>query len=103
MNATKRLLLLRHGETAWTLAGRYTGFTDLPLTAVGRTEARSQQPTLQHLLADQTPLVYVSPRQRTVEMQQDPDDRRAGEGDGRRGDLRRDGERAARSISFGGH
>ena len=24
--------LARHGETAWTLSGQYTGFTELPLT-----------------------------------------------------------------------
>ena len=62
-----RLLILRHGETAWTLAGRHTGFTDLPLTVVGRDEARSQQPTLKRLLAGETPLLVVSPRRRTTE------------------------------------
>lgn len=34
------LLLLRHGETAWTLSRQHTSHTDLPLTPHGEEAAR---------------------------------------------------------------
>ncbi len=34
------LLLLRHGESTWNLENRFTGWTDVPLTANGEDEAR---------------------------------------------------------------
>ena len=34
-----RIFLARHGETAWSLTGRHTGMTDLPLTECGEKDA----------------------------------------------------------------
>ncbi|WP_415952211.1 histidine phosphatase family protein [Streptomyces sp. KLOTTS4A1] len=35
-----RILLARHGQTAWSLAGKHTGRTDIPLLDEGRTGAK---------------------------------------------------------------
>ena len=36
-----RLLLVRHGETAWNRAGRYQGSADVPLNAAGERQAQA--------------------------------------------------------------
>ncbi|MET9881734.1 histidine phosphatase family protein [Streptomyces sp. NPDC006430] len=57
------LLLVRHGETAWSATGRHTGRTDVPLTAAGVEEAISLAP----FFRDRTPaLVLTSPLRRAV-------------------------------------
>jgi len=41
-----QLLVIRHGQTAWSIAGKHTGRTDVALTDVGRDEARAIALTL---------------------------------------------------------
>jgi probable phosphoglycerate mutase len=53
--------LVRHGETAWSLSGRHTGFTDVPLTERGEANARALGDRLRGLVFN---LVLTSPLQR---------------------------------------
>ncbi|MDQ2737436.1 MAG: histidine phosphatase family protein [Actinomycetota bacterium] len=69
VNAKQRmqLVIVRHGETNWTLTGRYTGTTDVDLTANGRREAASMSTLLQRVLTDQRAVVVSSPLRRATE------------------------------------
>jgi probable phosphoglycerate mutase len=76
------LILLRHGETEWSLAGKHTGRTDIPLTPRGEAAAAALAPLLvkRDIIA-----VLTSPAQRAMrtaslalgpaddDAQQDPD------------------------------
>ncbi len=53
--------LARHGETAWSLTGQYTGLTDLPLTEQGEQTARRLGERLKEI---EFAKVWTSPLQR---------------------------------------
>ena len=57
------LILLRHGETEWSLAGQHTGRTDIPLTPHGEAAAKALEPLLSRrdIVA-----VFTSPARRAV-------------------------------------
>jgi probable phosphoglycerate mutase len=57
------LILLRHGETKWSRAGRHTGRTDIPLTPAGEAAAAALAPALarRHVQA-----AFTSPAQRAM-------------------------------------
>jgi len=58
------IVLVRHGETEWSRAGRHTGHTDVPLTDQGRRDAKAIGAVLGKR---QFALVLTSPLQRAAE------------------------------------
>lgn len=60
-NMPPRIYLIRHGETEWSLSGRHTSRTDIPLTARGEDRARELGQRLRDI---QFARVLTSPRQR---------------------------------------
>ncbi|WP_218510732.1 histidine phosphatase family protein [Variovorax sp. dw_308] len=61
MVSSLRLYLIRHGETVWSLSGRHTGLTDLPLTPHGEQMAQALTPLLKQVSFSR---VLSSPRLR---------------------------------------
>jgi broad specificity phosphatase PhoE len=62
---TRTLVLVRHGETAWNREGRFQGQLDIPLSDVGRAQARALRERLEraehaHLFDDAHTAVVTS-------------------------------------------
>jgi probable phosphoglycerate mutase len=62
--SSRYLVLLRHGQTEWTISGRHTGHSDIELTEAGRDEAREAGRRLAGMKFER---VVTSPLQRAVE------------------------------------
>lgn len=60
-SSSQKIILIRHGETEWSLSGRHTSTTDIPLTPVGEERAAKLQPFLSRW---DFGLVMCSPRLR---------------------------------------
>jgi broad specificity phosphatase PhoE len=61
LDVMQKIFLIRHGETEWSLSGRHTGRTDIPMTARGEAAARELGQRLRDI---QFTAVLTSPRQR---------------------------------------
>lgn len=53
-----QIILCRHGETAWSLSGKHTSFTDIPLTKKGEAQAKELGEKLKKFSFD---IIYTSP------------------------------------------
>lgn len=62
-----KLVLTRHGESEWNLAGKWTGWTDVSITDKGANDAKKMGELLRDINFDQ---VYTSELKRTVETMQ---------------------------------
>ncbi|MEV7872080.1 histidine phosphatase family protein [Streptomyces sp. NPDC088124] len=62
------LILVRHGETAWSLSGQHTSYTDLPMTGRGEDEARSLAPLLRERRIGRTLVSPMARARRTAEL-----------------------------------
>ena len=61
---TTRIILIRHGETAWNATGRIQGHSDTPLNAVGKVQA---QRVAQRLASVTVQAIYASDLARAFE------------------------------------
>ncbi len=59
-----KIILCRHGETAWSREGKHTSFTDLPLTSEGGTQAKKISLQLKEISFE---IAYSSPKKRALQ------------------------------------
>jgi broad specificity phosphatase PhoE len=58
------ILLVRHGATEWSVSGRHTGRSDLPLSETGIDQAVGAGELIGRILAGRSAIVFSSPLQR---------------------------------------
>ena len=63
-----KILLARHGETAWNAEGRYQGQEDIPLSDVGEAQARALGERLRHVHIDKAVASPLKRALRTAEL-----------------------------------
>lgn len=63
-----RILLARHGETAWNAEGRYQGQEDIPLSPVGEAQARALGARLRNVAIDRAVASPLLRARRTAEL-----------------------------------
>ncbi|QDU35372.1 Alpha-ribazole phosphatase [Poriferisphaera corsica] len=61
---SQKIFLVRHGQTAWSLSGKHTGRSNIPLTEAGKRNATKLRPVLAHLNFE---MALTSPLQRARE------------------------------------
>lgn len=61
-----KLILVRHGESTWNKENRFTGWTDVPLTERGRTQARNGGAALADTRVDHAFTSYLKRAQQTL-------------------------------------
>lgn len=63
-----KILLARHGETAWNAEGRYQGQEDIPLSPTGETQARALGERLHEVRIDRAVASPLARARRTAEL-----------------------------------
>jgi probable phosphoglycerate mutase len=66
--ALPEVYLARHGETAWTVSGRHTGRTDLPLTDRGERNAANLRDRLRGMVFSRVLVSPLGRARRTCEL-----------------------------------
>ncbi len=61
-----KLVIVRHGDTEWTVSRRYTGTTDLSLTSHGQRQVTALAPLVERVLSGQNSLAFSSALRRAT-------------------------------------
>ncbi len=62
------LTLLRHGQSQWNLENKFTGWVDVPLTALGESEAKAAGEKIKHIKFDKAYTSDLQRAQKTLQL-----------------------------------